>query len=578
MLNLSLKSKITMKITPFFCRYGDETRAALLEAPGTPSQQPSSLNSFDKDGQWKIKEMSLERLDMSSLVGNIYKGTVVNVVPALEAAFVDIGLTRNGFLHEKELLPGQKLKNLKPGDQVTVQIIRDPIKTKGCRLSQNISLAGRFLVWMPFAAGLNISRKISDKSRERIKGMLKDDDLGGGVIIRTAGEDRSREDLLREAAYLQATWKVISKKDSSVGCVYYEYPLPIKWLREIRGGELDTVLCDTQETKALVETFLERVSPEDAQRVKLAPAHLWQECGAQKAWDSLFKKQVHSEGISLVIEATEAMTVIDVNSGSYTSGKNLQKNIVETNLKAAEEIAHQIRLRDVGGLIVIDFIDMENQSDREKVFNKLEEAMQRDRAKWMLCPVSPLGLVEMSRQNLSASVKDLVAEPCEHCLGEGSQIRASSQAREFWHRLKFHPPGGPWVYVQAPEDVIEWLSHDSYRKLKQIENECNRKIMLGLGTDVNIQDWGSKEKIIHLASPVHVGEEILVKPTEPHMYHQQDAVAKLGDYPVVIRGAIEALGIGQLVVIKEIKPAHAVAYPVPKASENFISQIEREQN
>ncbi|MBS7546666.1 Rne/Rng family ribonuclease [Dietzia massiliensis] len=382
-----------------------------------------------------------------SMVGNVYLGRVQNVLPSMEAAFVDIGRGRNGVLYAGEVnweaagLGGKARRieqALKSGDMVLVQVTKDPVGQKGARLSTQISLAGRFLVYVPDGNSTGISRKLPDTERRRLKGILKEVvPEGSGVIIRTAAEGVSAEEIGRDVERLAAQWTEISeaaakRTESGSGtpvALYEEPDLLVKVVRDLFNEDFSKLVIQGETSWNTVHGYVSRVAPEMVDRlerhdnpdVDVFATHRVDEQLAK----ALDRKVWLPSGGSLVIDRTEAMTVIDVNTGKYTgSGGNLEETVTKNNLEAAEEIVRQLRLRDVGGMVIIDFIDMVLEANRDLVLRRLTEALGRDRTRHQVSEVTSLGLVQLTRKKLGTGLVEAFSTPCEHCQGRGLIVHA----------------------------------------------------------------------------------------------------------------------------------------------------------
>ncbi|MBB5918668.1 ribonuclease E [Nocardia transvalensis] len=375
----------------------------------------------------------------ASMVGNVYLGKVQNVLPSMEAAFVDIGRGRNGVLYAGEVnweaagLGGKERKieqALKPGDTVLVQVSKDPVGHKGARLTTQISLAGRFLVYVPGGSSTGISRKLPDTERKRLKEILRDIvPQDAGVIIRTASEGVSEAELARDVERLQATWKTIegqSKQGSGAPKTLYEEPdLLVKVIRDLFNEDFSKLVIEGDRSWSTVENYIRTVAPDLLARVERYDSGNVDVFGSFRIDEQLAKaldrKVWLPSGGTLVIDRTEAMTVIDVNTGKFTGagGSNLEETVTRNNLEAAEEIVRQMRLRDIGGMIVVDFIDMVLESNRDLVLRRLTEALGRDRTRHQVSEVTSLGLVQMTRKKLGTGLVEAFSTTCEHCHGRG---------------------------------------------------------------------------------------------------------------------------------------------------------------
>ncbi len=375
----------------------------------------------------------------ASMVGNVYLGKVQNVLPSMEAAFVDIGRGRNGVLYAGEVnweaagLGGRERKieqALKPGDTVLVQVSKDPVGHKGARLTTQISLAGRFLVYVPGGTSTGISRKLPDTERKRLKEILRDIvPQDAGVIIRTASEGVSENELARDVERLQATWKTIEKQaenGSGTPKTLYEEPdLLVKVVRDLFNEDFSKLVIEGDRAWTTVENYVRTVAPDMLSRVERYENTGGDVFGSLRIDEQLAKaldrKVWLPSGGTLVIDRTEAMTVIDVNTGKFTGsgGSNLEETVTRNNLEAAEEIVRQMRLRDIGGMIVVDFIDMVLESNRDLVLRRLTESLGRDRTRHQVSEVTSLGLVQMTRKKLGTGLVEAFSTTCEHCHGRG---------------------------------------------------------------------------------------------------------------------------------------------------------------
>ena len=386
-----------------------------------------------------LVEHYVTRASATSYVGNVYLGRVQNVLPSMEAAFIDIGKGRNGVLYAGEVnwdaagLEGKSraIENaLKSGDAVLVQVTKDPIGHKGARLTSQISLPGRFLVYVPGGGMTGISRRLPDTERHRLKSILKKivpEDAG--VIVRTAAEGASEEDLTRDVERLQAEWDVDLRRrprrpSAAPSLVHGEPDLAIRVVRDVFNEDFKKLLVQGDDAWQTVSDYVEGVAPDLAERASQAhrsEATCSTTCGSTSScMKALDRKVWLPSGGSLVIDRTEAMTVIDVNTGKFVgSGGNLEQTVTRNNLEAAEEIVRQLRLRDVGGIVVIDFIDMVLESNRELVLRRLTECLGRDRTKHQVAEVTSLGLVQMTRKRVGEGLLEAFSETCEVCHGRG---------------------------------------------------------------------------------------------------------------------------------------------------------------
>ncbi len=552
-----------------------ETRVAVLE-------------SKTKGGKRDVAELYIERRGRRSIVGNIYKGKVDNVLPGMEAAFVDIGLERNGFLHVDEIvLPGgeqapkrgrgtgRRINELiKPGQEIVVQVVKDPLKTKGARLSMNVSIAGRYLVYAPQGSGVGVSRRLSDSERDRLRKMVDRTYEGpGGLIVRTAAHGAKKSDFVREVGYLHRLNDVLDRRTEETkapNLVFQEADLPVRVLRDVFLSDFEKAIIDSQKQFDRVTSFFQRTAPELVGGVELYDGKkpLFEKWEIDREIESTLNRRVDlPSGGYLVIDYAEALTVIDVNSGSFTGrGKGgLEETITKVNTEAADEVVRQLRLRDIGGIIVIDFIDMARAKNRDKVLKTLRKALDADKSKSYVVEVSPLGLVEMTRQNVTDGVREILTAPCPTCEGEGVVLSAETVALEGLRKLRDvaaeNPDPDAFLLRVNPKVVRELTDPES--GLTELESGTGKQFHFEGGEALPIDTFdlvesGSREEIEERALPFKVGEEVLVKIDEPHMYNADDAVAHIDSYIVSVTGGGRFVGERKLVRIERVARSSAV--------------------
>ncbi len=406
----------------------------------------------------RVAEVYLERPDKRSIAGNIYLGTVDNVLPGMEAAFVEIGLEKNGFLYVDEIVVpelegkrhGKKITDLiARGQEILVQAVKDPMKTKGARLTTEISLPGRFLVFVPQGEGLGVSRRLDDAERARLKEIIKGlDAKEGGIIVRTAAEGASAEDIERDLVFLQRLWKTIqakAKSSKAPALVYQEAELPLRIVRDLFAGDFVSAQIDHERTFKRIVGYLKKTSPHMLERVHRykEKTPLFEGTGVDAEIRSTLSRRVDlPSGGYLVFDYAEAFTVIDVNTGRFvgsrskSSGARLEDTITKNNLEAVKEVVRQLRLRDIGGIIVIDFIDMANPKNRATVEEALRNELERDRTKTYVVEISPLGLVEMTRQNVTDGPREILTKKCPTCEGDGIVVSEATAAMDLERRLR----------------------------------------------------------------------------------------------------------------------------------------------
>ncbi|MBA3370615.1 MAG: Rne/Rng family ribonuclease [Thermoleophilaceae bacterium] len=586
-----------------------ETRVAILEAEGDPP--PASGNGEPEGGArrrsergrgrgrgqagaengsaggaWRPAELYVERRGHRSIVGNIYKGRVDNALPGLEAAFVDIGLEKNGFLHVDDIVmpgvevqrrgrgggKGQKIAQLlKPGQEILVQVVKDPLKTKGARLTMELSIAGRYLVYAPNGEGVGVSRRLEDRERDRLRKAAKNLDIGeGGAIVRTAAHGATREDLEREIRYLHKLHEILERRTEETtapSMVFQEADLSVRVVRDIFSAQFERATVDDEGQHHRLVSFFTRTAPELVDRVELYEGDepLLERFGVEAAVASTLNRRVDlPAGGYLIIDYAEAMTVIDVNSGSFTGrgrGARLEDTITKTNLEAADEVVRQLRLRDIGGIIVIDFIDMARARNRDDVLKVLRRALDEDRTKTYVVEISPLGLVEMTRQNVTEGVREILTKTCPVCAGEGVVLSEETVALDFERKLRelaAERPKTEAFLIQAhPAVAAALLSGPGTPPLIELEQEVGRRFHFEGSESLPIGHYevmleGSLSEVEERALPFRVGHEVLVTIEEPHMYDEDDAVAKIDGYIVSVAGAGRLLGEQRLVRIERI--------------------------
>lgn len=490
-----MKRELLVNATP------RETRVAIIE-----------------DGQ--LVELLVDRPDARRMVGDVYLGKVESVLPGIQAAFINIGTEKSAFLHaadvvvddqpvsddddedddatddpssnggrrsRREVKPIQDL--LKRGQEILVQVTKEPISTKGPRVTAQVSLAGRFLVYMPFASKVGVSRKIDERSeRQRLKAMLGEmlPDNAGGVIVRTVSEDATRETFERELNTLMANWKRIKRKTQfsrAPALAYRDTNVTRGLVRDLFSAKVERVLVDSKQVFNEIVEYLQGIAPELVERVQLyeGSVPLFDQEGIETEIRDLFKRRCDlPSGGYLIFEPTEALVSIDVNSGRYTGKKDPEKTILKTNTEAAREIARQLRLRNVGGIIVADFIDMESQVNRDRVLQELRQHLSRDRARTRAFAVSDLGLVEMTRQRVRQSHWHSMTETCPTCAGTGRVFTPETIVRRTERAIRRMAAEGrkePVVLRLHPEVALHVLEQE-HEFLKRLEKTAGFPIEL----------------------------------------------------------------------------------------------------
>jgi ribonuclease G len=529
---------------------------------------------------------------------------VDNVLPGLEAAFVDIGLERNGFLHVDEIaLPGGKSaprrgrgrgrrinELIKPKQEILVQVVKDPLKTKGARLTMQLSIAGRYLVYMPQGGGVGVSRRLPDGERERLRKMLDNTYKGnGGLIVRTAAQGAKKADFEREIDYLHKLNEVLERRAADANApsmVFQEADLSVRVVRDVLRSEFEGAIIDDPKQYERVTGFFQRTAPELVDSVELYEERqpLFERFGVEEAFESTLERRIDlPSGGYLMIDYAEALTVIDVNTGSFTGrGRGrLEDTITKVNVEAADEVVRQLRLRDIGGIIVIDFIDMARSRNRDQVLKTLRKALDEDRTKTYVVEVSPLGLVEMTRQNVTEGVREILTKPCPTCEGEGvvksEETVAIQVLRHLREVIEERPKPEAHLVRVNPRVAAELLRPES--GLEELEAETGKHFHFEGGDALPIDTFdviesGSRRKIEERALPFQVGEEVLVTIEEPHMFNPEDAVARVDSYIVSVTGGNPHVGKRRMVRIESVDRSAAVASLLESAGAEEASEQE----
>ncbi len=519
----------------------------------------------------RVAEVYLERPERRSIAGNIYLGSVDNVLPGMEAAFVEIGLEKNGFLYVDEIVVpelegkahGRKIQDLiKRGEEVLVQAVKDPMKSKGARLTTEISLPGRFVVYVPFGEGLGVSRRLDDDERARLKEIVKGLKLKeGGVIVRTAAEGASAEDVERDLVFLQKLWKSIqdrAKNAKPPTLVYQESELPLRVTRDLFTGDFERALIDDERAFKRVVGYLKKTSPHMVERVlrHKEKEPLFESFGVDEEIRSTLNRRVDlPSGGYLIFDYAEAFTVIDVNTGRFvgsrskSSGARLEDTITKNNLEAVKEVVRQLRLRDIGGIIVIDFIDMANPSNRQTVEEALRSELERDRTKTYVVEISPLGLVEMTRQNVTDGPREILTKKCPTCHGDGIVVSETTAAVELERRLRALAASKPRTKafkVEVAAKPGSLLIGADGARLIELEANTKRRFFFALTDGIHndhfvVLDEGTIEKLTP-ESPIEEGSELELKLVEVGLHDPSSAVAKVDGLAVSVAHAGKLVG------------------------------------
>jgi ribonuclease G len=471
-----LSEEILINVTP------QETRIAMME-------------------NGVVQELQIERSSSLGLVGNVYRGVVCRVLPGMQSAFVEMGLQRAAFLHAGDILecgdsdaPRPIQEVLREGQSLMVQVIKEPIGTKGARLTTHISIAGRFLVYLPQQEHIGVSQRIEDEAerevlRARLIGLLPENRVGG-YIIRTMSESATDEELLADIDYLTKTWAHILAKSTAVPertLIFQDLNLPMRVLRDVLCVDTEVVRIDSSETyqKLLDFANLYAITAVDKLVHYQGERPLFDIYNIEKEIEKAMSRKVElNSGGYLIFDQTEALTTVDVNTGSFVSGKNLSDTIFKTNLEAAQCIARQLRLRNLGGIIIIDFIDMDEDTQREAVLEELKKAVESDRSRTGVNGFTPLGLVEMTRKRTRESLAHILCEPCTTCQGRGELKTAQTVCYEILRELlrEARQFNARELRVLAAPKVIDMLLDEESQSLANLSDFIGKPISLQVAT------------------------------------------------------------------------------------------------
>jgi len=445
-----------------------------------------------------VQEIIVERTKRRGIVGNIYKGTVCRVLPGMQAAFVEAGLARAAFLHASDIQTpdsesrGDSVTDLiHDGAEVVVQVVKDPLGSKGARLTTNLSIPSRYLVFMPKMCTTGVSQKIEDETeRQRLRDIIAlfadEQGVNGGFIARTAAEGADAMALRADMMFLLRLWESISAKTATAKphtLIHEDLPLALRALRDLVGPEVEKVRIDSKATFDKGREFAGRFIPEIAPHIEYYPGErpIFDLYGVEDEIQKALERRVElKSGGHLIIDQTEAMTTIDVNTGAFVGRRNLEETIFKTNLEAAQAICRQLRLRNLGGIIIIDFIDMTEDEHKRQVIRALEKCLARDHAKTHISEVSNLGLVEMTRKRTRESLERLLCEPCPCCSGRGSLKTAETTCYEIFREIlrearQFDVES---LLVLASQEVVDLLLDDESTSMAELEQFIGKPIRL----------------------------------------------------------------------------------------------------
>ena len=476
-----------------------------------------------------LAEFLIERKEEMGIAGNVYKGKVSRVLPGMQAAFVDIGMDKAGFLHASDFYeipgdvqiiaangedaefteppkpppPSRRLpleKRVSGGEAILVQVAKDPLGTKGARVTSHVSLPGRYMVFIPGSKHIGISRRIeSEEERKRLKEIaqsLRTEE--GGFILRTACEGRSKREIQRDLRFLIILWKRIQKRaetSSAPALIHQDLDSITRAIRDFYSTETEQVVIDSPKDHRRVLDFVRQFMPRLKAKIELYSDKepLFDRHGVEEKVQKALDRRVWlRSGGSIIIERTEALTAIDVNTGRFVGKRNQEETILRTNMDAVHEVVRQLRLRNLGGIIIIDFIDMEKEANRKKVYDALREALKKDKARTNILKISELGLVEMTRQRTRESLENQLLSPCPHCEGRGRVKSAVTVAYEVLRAIKRQQAAmedGKNIVVRLHPDVANFLYDEKNNSLENLEREINRRVVIKASQELPHQQY-----------------------------------------------------------------------------------------
>ena len=536
----------------------------------------------------KLVELDIERPLQHRVVGNLYKGTVANVLPGMQAAFVDVGLEKNAFLYVDDIFtdwddesppparsPIEKL--LRVGEDIMVQVIKEPHGSKGARVTGQITIPGRYLVLVPGADYIGVSRRIeSQAERDRLRReveIMKPPDLG--LIVRTVAEGVETSIMEQDLQFLVQLWNRIStrfQQKESPAILYQDLSLTCRIARDLFVEEFSSFLIDNEHEYDKVREIVDYISPHLKSKVKYYrdKEPIFERYGVDVELEKALARQVWlKSGGYLVFDEAEALTVVDVNTGRYIGRRNLAETILKTNLEAAEEVARQVRLRDIGGIIIIDFIDMSIEDHRRKVIDKLNASIKNDRTKTYVLGLTNLGLVEMTRKKVRQDLSEYLQQPCPYCGGSGRVLTplVASTSIESDLKRKIKEETSKAVLVEMHHEVAAIIIGSGGTNLKKLEDELNRHIFIRGIEDIHIEKYrivarGSYKEIQSLALPVKVGQVLELVIEEPHSTNPSHGIARIQGFVINVEDAGEKVGRVVKVEVQDVNRTYARAVPV----------------
>lgn len=537
----------------------------------------------------KLVELYIERPLEQRIVGNLYKGVVANVLPGMQAAFVDIGLEKNAFLYVDDVYteddekphPAHSAidKLLKVGEEIIVQVVKEPFGTKGARVTGQVTIPGRYLVLVPGADYIGVSRRIeSQVEKDRLRrraAKIRPPEMG--LILRTVAEGAKEKALEQDLQFLMQLWRLVLNRfqqKTAPALLYQDLALTCRIARDLFVEDFNSFLVDNEHEYEKVSEILDCFSPQPRLKRKVSlysdEKPIFERYGVEKELEKALQRQVWlKSGGYLVFDEAEALTVVDVNTGRYIGRRNLADTILKTNLEAAEEIARQIRLRDIGGIIIIDFIDMSVENHRRKVLSKLKDSIKADRTKTYVLGLTSLGLVEMTRKKVRQDLAEVLQQHCPYCNGSGRVFTALAASTRIERELKRTLQKTPReaVLVEMHHEVASIIIGAGGGNLKKMEGELGKHIFIRGAEEMHIEHYriiaaGSLKEIEKLALPVSMGEimELLIE--EPHSSSPENGIARLHGYVINVTGAGEMAGQLVRAEVTEVCRTFARANPI----------------
>ncbi|MFW6256598.1 MAG: Rne/Rng family ribonuclease [Bacillota bacterium] len=536
----------------------------------------------------ELDEILLETDTYDRIASNIYRGRVKDVLAGMQAAFIDIGTEKNAFLHISDMYPLLNKKQrqkwskkqlsiqhvLQPGQEIMVQVVKEAIGSKGPKVTCKISIPGRYFVLLPYENRIGISRRIKrNQKRNRLKKIAREltrDEFG--VIVRTNAEGKEKNVLANDYNYLINIWETIQHRyeNNRAPALIYKHVEMIKLIvRDYLSTDINKVVVDDDEVYNKLLEMTKKIAPHLKNRIfrYQRETPIFENYRIEKELEKIFRRKVWLDsGGYIIIDSTEALVSIDVNTGKYIGKDNLQETVFKTNLEAAREIARQLKLRDIGGIIIIDFIDMNKKEHQNKVIEVLEEELSKDRTKTGVLGLTQLGLVEMTRQKVRDDLGDLVQKDCPYCEGTGQVMSEKTMALEVIRKLRKMTITENFsaILLEMHPRVAAVLIGVGGEKLEELEKELDIEIYINGNKELHIEDLnilekGTKERLRNRALPVNEGEKVKIRIEEKHVNNESDGIARLKGYIIIVKEAGHLVNERVEVEIKEVSRTFARA-------------------